>query len=94
MKEKLKKQEKKILVVDDYIMIDKVLGNIKERIGIEKFDDTKILIDSDDELPDDIASKNVAILISQHFLKQYHLAIHHRRWQVFSTNIFRRKIFC
>ena len=93
MKEKLKNQEKKILVADDYIMIDKVLGNIKERIGIEKFDDTKILIDSDDELPDDIASKNDAILIS-HFLKQYHLAIHHRRWQAFSTNIFRRKTFC
>ena len=29
-------------------MVDKVLDNIKEIIGIEKFDNTKILINMDD----------------------------------------------
>ena len=38
---------KKYLMVDDYI-VDKVLDKIKEIIGIEKFDDTRILIDTDD----------------------------------------------
>ena len=32
------------MMVDDY-MLGKVLGKIKEIIGIEKFDDTKISID-------------------------------------------------
>ena len=44
-------------MVDDY-MIDKLLGNIKEIIDIEKYDDTKILIDMDDELPDGVTLKN------------------------------------
>ena len=50
-------------MVDDYLL-DKVLDKIKEIIGIEKFDDTKILIDKDDELPDDITLKNVVILLT------------------------------
>ena len=33
-------------MVNDYTL-EKVLDNIKEIIGIEKFDDTKILTDSD-----------------------------------------------
>ena len=33
------------MMVDDY-MLGKVLGKIKEIIGIEKFDDTKIFIDT------------------------------------------------
>ena len=41
---------------DDY-MLDKVLEKIKEIISIEQFDDTKILIDTDDKLPDDITLK-------------------------------------
>ena len=45
---------KKYLIVDDF-MLDKVLNKIKEIISIEKFDNTKILIDTDNELPDDIA---------------------------------------
>ena len=45
---------KKYLIVDDF-MLDKVLNKIREIISIEKFDNTKILIDTDDELPDDIA---------------------------------------
>ena len=48
-------------MVDDY-MLDKVLVKIKEIIGIEKFDDTKIFIDTDDKLPDDTTFKNVVIL--------------------------------
>ena len=37
----------------------KVLGKIKEIIGIEKLDDTKILIGTNDKLPDDIAFKKL-----------------------------------
>ena len=54
---------KKYLMVD-YCMLDKELGKIKEIIGIEKFDDTKILIDVDDKLADDIAWKNIVILMT------------------------------
>ena len=43
-------------MVDDY-MLDKVLNKIKEIIGIKNFDDTKILMDADDKLPDDITLK-------------------------------------
>ena len=56
-------KEKKYLMVDDY-MLYKLLDNIKEMIGIGKFDDTKILIDMDDKLPDDITLKNVVILMT------------------------------
>ena len=56
-------KEKKYLMVDDY-MLYKLLDNIKEMLGIGKFDDTKILIDMDDKLPDDITLKNVVILMT------------------------------
>ena len=52
----------KHLMGDDY-MLDKVLDKIKEIIGIEKVDDTKILINTDDKLLD-ITSKNAVILIT------------------------------
>ena len=48
------------LTVDDYVL-DKVLDKIKEIIDIKKFDDTKIFIDTDDELPGDVTLKNVVI---------------------------------
>ena len=48
-------------MVDDY-MLDKVLNKIKIIIGIEKFDGTKMLIEADDKLPDDVTLKNVVIL--------------------------------
>ena len=48
---------KKYLMVGDNIL-DKVVDKIKEITGIEKFDDSKILIDTDDQLPDDIIFKN------------------------------------
>ena len=44
-------------------MLDRVLDKIKMKIGIENFDDTKILIDTDDTLTDEITLKNVVILI-------------------------------
>ena len=50
---KIEKSEwKKYLMVDDFI-IGKVLGKIK-RISIKNREDTKILIDTDDKLPDNI----------------------------------------
>ena len=55
-------QGKNYLMVHDYIR-DKVLERIKEIIGIETFDDTKLLIDTYDKYPDDIAFKNNLILV-------------------------------
>ena len=40
-------------MVDDY-MRNKVLDKVKKIKGIEQFDCTKILTDTDDKLPDDI----------------------------------------
>ena len=58
------KYERKIyMMVNDYIL-DKVSDKIKETIVIVKFNGTKILIDKDDKLPDYITSKNVVILIT------------------------------
>ena len=42
------------LIVDG-CMLDKVLDKFKEIIDIEEFNDTQILIDTNDRLPDDIA---------------------------------------
>ena len=50
-------------MIDDYIL-DKVLEKFKKIIGVEKFDNTKILIDTDNKLLDDITLKNVAILMT------------------------------
>ena len=47
-------------MVDDYIR-NKVLHKIKEIIDTEKFDHIEILIDTDDQLPDDITLKNAVI---------------------------------
>ena len=49
-------------MVDDCVL-DKVLDRIK-KIYIEEFDNTKILIDTDDVLPDNITLKNAVVLIS------------------------------
>ena len=54
---------KKYLMVDDYVL-DKVLNKIKKIIGIGRFDDTKILIKTDNKLPGDVTFKNVVILIA------------------------------
>ena len=41
-----------------------VLDKIKKIIDIKKFDNTKSLTDTDDQLPDDITFKNVTIIIA------------------------------
>ena len=53
---------KKYLIVDDFTL-DRTLDKIKRK-DIEKLDDTKILIDTDDKLPDDITLKNAVILMT------------------------------
>ena len=50
-------------MVDDYLL-DRVLDKIKKIIGIENFDDTKILIDTNDKLPNNITIKNVVALMT------------------------------
>ena len=50
-------------MVDDYMWI-KVLDKKEEIIDIEKLDYTKILIDTNDKLPDDITLKNVMLWIT------------------------------
>ena len=45
----------------DGFVMDKVLDQTKEIIGIKKFDDTKILINQDDKLSDDIIVKSCDI---------------------------------
>ena len=47
---------KNYLMIDDY-MVDKVLDKINEIIGIEKIDDTKILINTEDNVSNQITSK-------------------------------------
>ena len=55
-------REKKYLMVDDYTL-RKVLDKIKN-IDIEKLDDTKIMIDIDYKIRDDITLKNAVILMT------------------------------
>ena len=45
-------------------MLDKAWDKIWEIIGLEKFSDTKILIDTDDKLSDDMNLRNVVILMT------------------------------
>ena len=49
------------MIVYNY-MLDKVLDKIKEIIGMEKFDNTEILIVTNDKLSDGITFKNGLIL--------------------------------
>ena len=51
------------MIVDDYTL-DKVLDKIKMIMSIEEFNDTKILVETDDKLPDDVTLKIVALLIT------------------------------
>ena len=48
-------------MADDNVL-NKVLDKIEKIIGIEKFDNTKILIERNDKLLDDITVKDVVIL--------------------------------
>ena len=55
-----KHEEEKYLMIDDY-MLHRVLSKIKKITSIEKFGDNKILIDTDDKLPNNITLKNCVI---------------------------------
>ena len=59
--ERLKSIKKKHLMINDYTL-NKVLDKIK-RIGTEKIDDRKILIDTDNKLPNDITLQNAVMLV-------------------------------
>ena len=59
---KIQEHEEEIYLMVNYYMLDKVLEKIKETTGIIELDDTKILIHTDDILPDYITLKNVVIL--------------------------------
>ena len=59
---------KKYLMTDNY-MLDKVLDKIEMILGIEKFDDAKILIDMDDKLFSEVTLKNVVLIF--HIIKDY-----------------------
>ena len=48
-------------MVEDYIL-DKLEGKTEEIIGINDFSDTKILIEANDKLSDDITLKSAVIL--------------------------------
>ena len=50
-------------LIVDYYMLDKVLDKIMEIIGIAKLGDSKILIDTDHELQDNITFRNVICVI-------------------------------
>ena len=78
-------------MVDDYVP-DKVLDKIKKVIGIEHFDNNKILIDTDEKLIDNITSENVVILMTVllkmiiNFIPNYFYKKHyckHKNWQHF-----------
>ena len=47
----------------DYYMLDGVLDKVKMIIGIEKLDDAKILIITDNKFAYEVALKNIVILI-------------------------------
>ena len=59
---KIEEDEKNIVMMVDSYMLGKLLDTITEIIGIRKIDDTKILVDTNGKLPDNIALKNVMIL--------------------------------
>ena len=50
-------------MVDDYVL-DNVLDRITRINDIKEFDNTKILIEADDILPDDIIFKNAVVLMT------------------------------
>ena len=50
-------------MVDDYVL-DKALDRIKKIIDIEEFDNTKVLINKDGILPDNITLKNAVVLVT------------------------------
>ena len=57
------KEHKEKNFIDGYVL-DNILGNIKEMVGIEKFDDSKIMTVTDDKLQDDITLKNAVTFMA------------------------------
>ena len=72
-------------MLDDSIL-DKLSAKIKKIRNIEKFDDIKILIDTDNKLADEVTLKNVVTLM------QWYVMHYKMQWYVLSTNAFRRAI--
>ena len=62
--EKIEQYEKKIYLMIDVYMLDKVSNKIKEIINADNFDSTKTMINTNDKLTDYITLKNVVILIT------------------------------
>ena len=58
----MKKLKEKNYLIACNCILNKVLDKITEIIGIEKCDDAKILIDTDDKLPDYITWKSNVII--------------------------------
>ena len=58
----MEEHERKKIFGGWYYILDKVLEKIKDILGIEKYDETKILIDTGNKLPDTL--KNVVILMT------------------------------
>ena len=57
LKGKIEKKEGERYLIACHCILNEVLDKIKEMIGIKKYDDTKILVDTDDELPNYISLK-------------------------------------
>ena len=70
----------------DY-MLNKLLDKVKEIIGIEQFDNTNILINTDDKLSDDITLKKVVILMTSYVINN--MTCYKRLSKILSTTIFR-----
>ena len=51
------------MIADDYTL-HKVLDKIKMIISIEEFNGTKIIVETDDKLPDDVTLKIAVLLIT------------------------------
>ena len=68
-------------------MLNKLLDKVKEIIGIEQFDNTNILINTDDKLSDDITLKKVVILMTSYVINN--MTCYKRLSKILSTTIFR-----
>ena len=68
-------------------MLNKLLDKVKEIIGTEQFDNTNILINTDDKLSDDITFKKVVILMTSYVINN--MTRYKRLSNILSTTIFR-----
>ena len=68
-------------------MLNKLLDKVKEIIGIEQFDNTNILINTDDKLSDDITFKKVVILMTSYVINN--MTRYKKLSNILSTTIFR-----